>query len=131
LGFKDAVLSASVGNYSHKGVYWNANYKVYMALRHANVQAQVEKILDVAPFFPKDDYYKMKVSLQVNLLYLNHILKILNGWKSTCLLTSSCEKEDKTFSMARFSTIKIAICFLQHPVFMKQWLCNLSHIKCC
>jgi hypothetical protein len=56
-----------------------------MALRHANVQAQVEKILDVAPFFPKDDYYKMKVSLQVNLFYLNHILKILNGWKSTCL----------------------------------------------
>jgi hypothetical protein len=26
-----------------KGVYWNANYKVYMALRHVNVQAQVEK----------------------------------------------------------------------------------------
>jgi hypothetical protein len=26
----------------------------------------------------------------------------------------------KRFSMARFSTIKIAICFLQHPVFMKQ-----------
>jgi hypothetical protein len=24
-------------------VYWNANYKVYMALRHVNVQAQVEK----------------------------------------------------------------------------------------
>jgi hypothetical protein len=46
------------------------------------MQAQVEKILDVA-LFPKDDYYKMKVSLQVNLLYLNHILKILNGWKST------------------------------------------------
>jgi hypothetical protein len=45
------------------------------------MQAQVEKILDVA-LFPKDDYYKMKVSLQVNLLYLNHILKILNGWKS-------------------------------------------------
>jgi hypothetical protein len=43
-----------------------------MALRHANVQAQVEKILDVAPFFPKDDYYKMKVSLQVNLFYLPH-----------------------------------------------------------
>jgi hypothetical protein len=44
----------------YKGVYWNANYKVYI-LRHANVQTQVEKILDVAPFFPKDDYYKMKV----------------------------------------------------------------------
>jgi hypothetical protein len=50
------------------------------------------KILDVAPFFPKDDYYKMKVSLQVNLFYLNHILKILNGWKSTCLLPRLARK---------------------------------------
>jgi hypothetical protein len=37
-------------------------------------------------------------------------------------------RKNKRFSMARFSTIKIVIYFLQHLVFMKQWLCNLiSH----
>jgi hypothetical protein len=34
-------------------------------------------------------------------------------WMEVYMPLPSCEK-DKTFSMARFSTIKIAICFLQH-----------------
>jgi hypothetical protein len=41
-----------------KGVYWNANYKVYMSLRNDTVRAQVEKILDVTPFFLAKDCYK-------------------------------------------------------------------------
>jgi hypothetical protein len=103
------IISIS-GQLLAKGVYWNANYKVYMALRHVNTSTSRKK-LDVA-IFPKDDYYKMKVSLQVNLFYLNHILKILNGWKSTCLLTSSCEKKN-VFLWLDSAPSKIAI-LLQH-----------------
>ncbi len=37
-----------------KGVYWNANYKTYMAIRHPKVKEQVEAILQVSDFFGED-----------------------------------------------------------------------------
>ncbi|MDP2058754.1 MAG: recombinase, partial [Flavobacteriaceae bacterium] len=37
-----------------KGVYWNSNHKVYMALRLREVRVKVETILGVAGFFGED-----------------------------------------------------------------------------
>jgi hypothetical protein len=65
----------------------------------------------------------MKVSLQVNLLLKPHPED--PKWMEVYMPPYLVLREKiKRFSMARFSTIKIAICFLQHPVFMKQWLCT-------
>src|SRR6478672_825901 len=43
-----------------KGVYWNANYKTYMAFRHEKVKLEVERILQVSPFFGEDYVAKDK-----------------------------------------------------------------------
>jgi site-specific recombinase XerD len=89
-----------------KGVYWNANYKVYMALRHANVQAQVEKILGVAPFFPKDDYYKNESVFTAESITLKphpEDPKWMEVYVPPYLVL---REKIKRFSMARFSTIK-------------------------
>jgi len=42
------------------GVYWNASYKCYMALRHTDVKEKVEHILETDAFFGTDYLSKDK-----------------------------------------------------------------------
>jgi site-specific recombinase XerD len=89
-----------------KGVYWNANYKVYMALRHANVQTLVEKILDSPAFFPENDYYKNETVFQGESIVLRPHQEDPK-WMEVYMPPFLVLREKiKRFSMARFSTIK-------------------------
>ncbi|NRT16938.1 site-specific recombinase XerD [Flavobacterium sp. 28A] len=89
-----------------KGVYWNANYKVYMVLRHSNVQTQVEKILGVVSFFPENDYYKKEtVFVSESIVIKPHPEDI--KWMEVYVPPFLVLREKiKRFSMARYSTIK-------------------------
>ncbi|MEZ7507156.1 tyrosine-type recombinase/integrase [Flavobacterium sp. Arc2] len=89
-----------------KGVYWNANYKVYMVLRHENVQKLVEKILDTPAFFPENDYYKNETIFQGESIVLKPHLEDLK-WMEVYMPPYLVLREKiKRFSMARYSTIK-------------------------
>ncbi|CAM3104068.1 tyrosine-type recombinase/integrase [Flavobacterium frigoris] len=89
-----------------KGVYWNANYKVYMALRHANVQTLVEKILDSPAFFPENDYYKNETVFQGESIVIRPHQEEPK-WMEVYMPPFLVLREKiKRFSMARFSTIK-------------------------
>jgi hypothetical protein len=89
-----------------KGVYWNANYKVYMVLRNARAKEQVEKILGVSPFFPDNDYYKNETVSQGESIVLRphkEDPKWMDVYMPPFLVL---QEKIKRFSMARFSTIK-------------------------
>lgn len=89
-----------------KGVYWNANYKVYMVLRHSNLQTQVEKILGVSSFFPENDYYKKEtVFTSESIIIKPHPedCKWMEVYMPPFLVL---REKIKRFSMARYSTIK-------------------------
>lgn len=53
-----------------KGVYWNSNHKVYMALRLREVKAKVEAVLGVAGFFGED-------FLSKDVLFEKHFVRVL------------------------------------------------------
>jgi site-specific recombinase XerD len=89
-----------------KGVYWNANYKVYMVLRQADVQVQVEKILVVPSFFPHQDFYKTETNYQGETI----VVKVHPEdpkWMEVHMPPYLVLREKiKRFSMVRFSTLK-------------------------
>jgi site-specific recombinase XerD len=89
-----------------KGVYWNANYKVYMTLRHISVKEQVEKILGVTSFFPENDYYKNETIFTSESIIIKphpEDPKWMEVYMPPFLVL---REKIKRFSMARFSTIK-------------------------
>jgi site-specific recombinase XerD len=89
-----------------KGVYWNANYKVYMVLRHPKVQEEVEKILTVTPFFPQNDYYKNETFFTGEVIILKTHPEDIK-WMEVYMPPHLVLREKiKRFSMARYSTIK-------------------------
>jgi site-specific recombinase XerD len=89
-----------------KGVYWNANYKVYMVLRNDTVRNQVEKILNVAPFFPAKDHYKNESVFQGESIKIKPHPEDPR-WMEVYMPPFLVLREKiKRFSMARFSTIK-------------------------
>ena len=89
-----------------KGVYWNANYKVYMVLRNLSVKAQVETILGTTSFFPKNDTYKNEtVFASESITIKTHPED--SKWMEVYVPPYLVLREKiKRFSMARFSTIK-------------------------
>lgn len=88
-----------------KGVYWNANYKVYMVLRHPKVQEEVEKLLSVSPFFPRNDYYKDESVFIGEVIVLKPHPQDLK-WMQVYMPSHLVLREKiKRFSMARYSTI--------------------------
>ncbi|WP_413998206.1 tyrosine-type recombinase/integrase [Flavobacterium sp. W1B] len=89
-----------------KGVYWNANYKVYMAMRNAKVQEQVENILNISPFFPANDYYKNESVFNGEEIILQPHPEDLK-WMEVYLPPYLVLREKiKRFSMCRYSTVK-------------------------
>ena len=89
-----------------KGVYWNANYKVYMVLRQAEVQAKVENIIAVPSFFPENDFYKSELGFAGETI----VVKVHpedSKWMEVYMPPYLVLREKiKRFSMVRFSTIK-------------------------
>ncbi len=88
-----------------KGVYWNSNYKSYMALRNQKVKQAVEEILQVSPFFGDDYITKETTYRGEHITILPH--KEDFAWMEVYIpkLVAVHEKI-KRFSMARYSKTK-------------------------
>lgn len=88
-----------------KGVFWNANYKCYMATRHPEVKRKVEQLLE-APSFLGDDYLsKERVCKGEKIRILPHLED--TAWMEVYVpqLVIIHEKL-KRFSMVRYSKLK-------------------------
>ncbi|MCB0442716.1 MAG: tyrosine-type recombinase/integrase, partial [Flavobacterium sp.] len=90
---------------SVKGVYWNANYKCYMALRHPDVKKSVEQILEQPHFFGEDYLSKERSFKGEKIIIKPHLED--EAWMEVYVpkLVAVHEKI-KRFSMARYSKIK-------------------------
>jgi len=89
-----------------KGVYWNANYKVYMVLRTAAAKEQVEKTLGVSSFFPENDLYKKETVFTSESVVIKPHLEDTK-WMEVYMPPFLVLREKiKRFSMVRYSTIK-------------------------
>ncbi|MBU2527239.1 MAG: tyrosine-type recombinase/integrase [Bacteroidetes bacterium] len=92
-----------------KGVFWNANYKVYMALRHPEVKSKVETILGVVSFFGDDYLYKEVRFTKLFIRVLPHFDDV--KWMRVYVPPQVVLIEKiKRFSMARYS--KLHDCYL-------------------
>ncbi len=92
-----------------KGVYWNSNHKVYMALRLAEVKAKVEAILGVAGFFGEDYLSKDMRFEKLVVSVLPHFDDV--KWMRIYVpLQVVLIEKIKRFSMARYS--KLHDCYL-------------------
>ncbi len=88
-----------------KGVYWNANYKCYMAFRHPEVKEKVEHILETTGFFSTDFISKDKTAKGSSIVIKVHVEDC--AWMEVYVpkLVLVHEKM-KRFSMVRYSKIK-------------------------
>lgn len=92
-----------------KGVYWNSNYKVYMALRLAEVKEKVEAVLGVSAFFGDDYLSKDTQFTKLFIRVLSHFDDV--KWMRVYVPPQVVLIEKiKRFSMARYS--KIHDCYL-------------------
>ena len=88
-----------------KGVYWNSNYKCYMALRHEQVKKEVEAILQTSSFFGTDYLYK-------DVSYKGEKIRILPHYEAISFMEIyvprlvAVHEKMKRFSMARYSKVK-------------------------
>lgn len=88
-----------------KGVYWNANYKAYMAMRHPHVKQEVETILMTPSFFGTDFISK-------DISYRGHKITIRPHQEDVVWMEVYVPKfvavheKLKRFSMARYSKVK-------------------------
>lgn len=103
---------------SVKGVYWNANYKAYMVMRHPKVKEIVENILMTKPFFAEDYLHK-------DTHFRGQMIGILphyedHAWMEVYVprLVAVHEKL-KRFSMARYSKTKDCYLLPAAPVIME------------
>jgi site-specific recombinase XerD len=88
-----------------KGVYWNANYKAYMAMRHPNVKQEVEYILMTPSFFGTDFISKDTHYREHKITILPHSEDV--AWMEIYVPKFVAIHEKlKRFSMARYSTVK-------------------------
>ncbi|MBC5838767.1 tyrosine-type recombinase/integrase [Flavobacterium muglaense] len=91
---------------ANKGVYWNANYKVYMVLRNNNAKTEVENILGVPAFFPENDCYKKETIFTSESIVIKPHTEDPK-WMEVYMPPYVVLREKiKRFSMARYSTIK-------------------------
>jgi site-specific recombinase XerD len=90
---------------SINGVYWNTNYKVFMAMRNQKVKIQVENVLQIFPFFG-DDYLFKEISYRgQRITILPHLEDKV--WMEVYVpkITAIHEKL-KRFSMVKYSKVK-------------------------
>lgn len=88
-----------------KGVYWNSNYKTFMALRHPAVKEKIERILEISPFFG-DDFLSKEINCRGQEIHL------LPHFENTTLMEIhtpkiiAIQEKLKRFSMVRFHKVK-------------------------
>lgn len=88
-----------------KGVYWNANYKCYMAFRHPEVKRKVEQILECSSFFGTDYLSKDKTVRGAQIEIKTHPEDA--AWMEVYVPKMVLIHEKlKRFKMARYSTSK-------------------------
>lgn len=88
-----------------KGVYWNANYKCYMALRHPDVKKSVEQILDTPHFFG-EDYLSKEQSFKGEKIFLKPHIEDVAWMEVYVPKLVAVHEKIKRFSMARYSKTK-------------------------
>ena len=86
-----------------KGIYWNKQQKVYMAMRNRAVKDKAEKILQVSGFFPSDYFEKEKaVEGGLELVVKPHAAD--NHWMQVYIPPVFLLREKiKRFTMSRYS----------------------------
>jgi site-specific recombinase XerD len=88
-----------------KGVYWNASYKCYMALRHPDVKEKVQNILETAAFFGTDYLSKDKTVRGAQIEIKTHPEDA--AWMEVFVPKMVLVHEKiKRFKMARYSVSK-------------------------
>lgn len=103
---------------SVKGVYWNANYKAYMAMRNPKVKEIVENILMTSPFFGEDYLYK-------DTHFRGQMIRILPHYEDPAWMEVyvprlvAVHEKLKRFSMARYSKTKDCYLLPAAPVVME------------
>ncbi|WP_293873462.1 tyrosine-type recombinase/integrase, partial [Flavobacterium sp.] len=85
-----------------KGVYWNKNYKCYMALRHPKVKDAIETLLETKPFFGTDFLEKDKSFKGQEIQVLPH-LEDATWMEVHVPRVVQIHEKLKRFSMARYS----------------------------
>jgi site-specific recombinase XerD len=88
-----------------KGVYWNGNYKCYMAFRHLEVKQKIEQIVDLPSFFGEDYLSKERIFKGEQLIVAPHAEDA--AWMEVYVpkLVAIHDKL-KRFSMVRYSKTK-------------------------
>jgi site-specific recombinase XerD len=101
-----------------KGVYWNGNYKAYMALRNPDVKQKVEQILMTTPFFG-DDYISKDLSYRGYKISIRPHIED-NAWIEVYIpKLAAIHEKLKRFSMARYSKIKDCYLLPAAPVVLE------------
>lgn len=94
---------------SVKGLHWNQNYKVYMALRNEKVKLQLEMILQFPDFFGSDYLHKDEKCKGQQIRILPHLED--KAWMQVHVpRVVTVHEKIKRFTMARFS--KAEDCYL-------------------
>uniref|UniRef100_UPI00404AA530 tyrosine-type recombinase/integrase n=2 Tax=Flavobacterium sp. TaxID=239 RepID=UPI00404AA530 len=88
-----------------KGVYWNKNYKSYMVLRHPEVKANVEQILNTPSFFGEDYLSKEQSFKGEKITIKPHAEDV--AWMEVYVPKQAVVHDKiKRFAMARYSKVK-------------------------
>lgn len=88
-----------------KGVYWNSNYKCYMAMRHPDVKEKLELILETPHFFGTDFLSKDKTAIGAEITIRIHAED--TRWMEVYVPKLVLVHEKlKRFKMARYSSAK-------------------------
>ena len=88
-----------------KGVYWNSNYKCYMAMRHPDVKEKLEQILESTSFFGTDFLSKDK-SVRGTQIEIKAHPEDLSWMEVHVPKMVLVHEKIKRFKMARYSTAK-------------------------
>jgi len=88
-----------------KGVYWNENYRCFMALRNAKVKAAVEEVLQVFPFFG-EDYTLKDVTFRGATISITPHPEAVSWMEVHVPKVAMVHEKVKRFAMARYSKEK-------------------------
>ena len=111
-----------------KGVYWNAGYKCYLAMRHPDVKAKVEHILETDSFFGTDFLSKDKSVRGAQIEIKIHPEDV--AWMEVHVPKMVVVHEKiKRFKMARYSASKNGYLLPAAPVVLESIQLQMESIE--
>ena len=111
-----------------KGVYWNSNYKCYMAFRHPDVKEQLEHLLESPSFFGTDFLSKDKTVRGAKIEIKAHPED--HAWMEVHVPKMVLVHEKiKRFKMARFSVSKDCYLVPAAPVALESIQLQMESIE--